>query len=271
MKAGLAFVGPLSFTAVRFTVGGLLVLAAGRAVGVPIHPPPLRPLLIATFIGVFVNQIAWAVGLSLTTAVDASILLGLSPLAAAALMFAVNRRALPVRQFVGLIIGLVSNALVINASALGYGGSLMGNLLALTVPVTWSVYMVAIGGANRYSNAYAFTGWTAALGGVSIGIVALASGPADDWGQGWPAVTFGAVLASGVCYPLYFWAIGRLGVVRSSMYWYFQPLLGAIAASLLLLEPFGLTQFLGTIGVVSAAYLGAWSRPREESGSPTPG
>lgn len=274
MKAGLASIGPLSFTAVRFAAGGLLVLAAGRAIGMPMRPPPLRPLLVATFVGVFVNQIAWGIGLSLTTAVDASILLGVAPLAAAALMFAVHRRPLPRRRLAGLAVGFVSIALVVNASALGQGGSLVGNLLALMVPLTWSVYLVTVGAANRYSNAYAFMGWTTMLGGIGIGIVALALGPADDWERGWPAVAYGAFLASGVCYPLYFWAIGRLGVVRSSMYMYFQPLLGAVAASLLLLEPFGPFQLLGTVGVVLAAYLGAWSRSRGEvppTGTPAAG
>lgn len=259
MKAGLAYIGPLSFTAVRFTAGGLVVLAAGWAIGMPVKPPPLRPLLVATFIGVFLGQIAWAVGLSLTTAVDASIILGVAPLTAAALTFARDRRPLPLRQIAGLALGFASILLVMNASARGQGGSLLGNLITLMVPITWAVYLVAVGAANRYTNAYAFTGWTSTLGGIGIGLVALLHGATDDWDSGWPAVAYGVILASGLCYPLFFWAIGRLGVVRSSMYSYFQPLLGAVAASLLLLEPFGPFQLVGMIGVVAAAYLGAWS------------
>ena len=262
MKAGLAHIGPLSFAAVRFAAGGLLVLAIGRALGMPIQPPPLRQLLVATFVGVFLGQIAWAIGLSLTTAVDASIILGVAPLTAAALVFAGDRRPLPLRQLAGLALGFVSILLVMNASARGQGGSLVGNLITLAVPLTWSVYLVAVGAANRYSNAYAFTGWTSMLGGIGIGIAPLLLGTSDDWDKGWPAVAYGVILASGLCYPLYFWAIGRLGVVRSSMYSYFQPLLGAVAASILLLEPFGAFQLLGTIGIVVAAYLGAWSRSR---------
>ncbi len=262
MKSGLAYIDPLSFAAVRFTAGGLFVLAAGRAMGVPIGPPPLRPLLIATFVGVFLGQISWAIGLSLTTAVDASIILGVAPLSAAALTFARNRRPLPIRQVTGLALGFVSIVLVLSASARGQGGSFLGNLITLGVPLTWAVYLVAVGAANRYTNAYAFTGWTSMLGGVGIGIAALLVGATGDWGQGWPAVAYGVVLASGLCYPLFFWAIGRLGVVRSSMYSYFQPILGAVAASLLLLEPFGPFQLVGTIGVVAAAYLGAWSGSR---------
>ena len=262
MKAGLTFVGPISFTAARFVLGGLLVLAAGRAIGMSVGLPPIRPVVIAALIGVFINQLAWAIGLSLTTAVDASILLGVGPLAAATLMFAVKGETLARRQLIGLLIGFISILLVMNASALGQGGSLIGNLVALTVPVTWSVYMMAIGGAARFSNAYAFTGWTSLLGGSGIALVAVLTGPSDDWSLGWPSVAYGAVLASGVCYPLYFWAIARIGVVRSSVYMYFQPLLGAIGASLLLMEPFGVPQALGTLGVVGAAYLGSWSKAR---------
>lgn len=263
LKIGVAHVRPVPFAAVRFLIAGLFMISCAFAMRQGLRPrPPLRLLVPAALFGVVINQLAFTYGVQLSTAVDASMIMGLSPLLVAIGLFAVSRRRPPLRRLAGLGIGFVGLMLVVAPSARSGGGTLPGDLVAILAPSSWAVYILLSADAARSSTAVAFLTWTMLASLVALlplGVLDAARG-GNDWPPAVPALLFSGVLATGVAYALYLWALPRLGVTETAVYTYLQPLLGAVAASVFLHEPFGPLQIAGAASILLAAYLGSWSR-----------
>jgi drug/metabolite transporter (DMT)-like permease len=270
VKLGLQHVRPVPFTTARFLVGGLVILAVALARGHQVtRIPRLRILLPAALLGIVLNQLAFTYGVRLTTAVDVSLLMGLSPIITGILLVLVARKRLPWRTIVALALGFVGLMLVVLATARGgTGGSLVGDLITLGAPTAWAGYLLIVAGEARRIPATVMTPWimlTGLMVLLPLAAVDLARS-SDDWLSAlWP-LAYAAILATGVAYTAYFWAIPRLGVTGTAIYTYMQPAVGAAAGALFLHEGFGLLQALGALGILAAAYLGSWNQaPRREA------
>lgn len=266
LKIGLAHVRPVPFMTVRFAIGtAFLVVVAVAGRRELRRVPPLSLLVPAALSGIVINQFGFTVGVQLSTAVDASIIMGISPIFAAIALFAVSRQRPPARRLLGLGIGFAGLLLVVTAAARGGGGSLLGDAIALAAPVSWAIYLLLAAHANRTSNAVVFLTWTAVTALIFLLPMALLEGVRagnNDWLPALPALLYSGLLATGLGYALYFWALPRVGITETAVYTYLQPLLGALIAAVFLHEPFGTLQIVGAVAIIAAAYLGSWSRVR---------
>jgi drug/metabolite transporter (DMT)-like permease len=266
LKIGLAHVRPIPFVAARFVIGAaflaLLAIATRRELR---RVPPLRLLVPAALSGIIGNQLGFTFGVQLSTAVDASIIMGASPIFAAIVLFLVSGRQPPPRRLLGLGIGFLGLLLVVAAGARGGGGSLAGNAIAVLAPTSWGAYLVVAARANRTTNALVFLTWTtlfAVVLLVPMAVVETSLTGSNDWLPAIPAILYSGLVATGLAYALYFWALPRVGVTETAVYTYLQPLLGALMAAFFLHEAFGPLQVVGAVAILLAAYLGSWSRVR---------
>ena len=259
VKVGLLYMKPLDFIVVRFLIAGstllLISIAQHRHL---VRPPPLSRLIPAALVGVTANQLCYTYGLQLTTAVNVSLILGLSPIAAAILLIVVDRRLPSLHQFVAVCLGFVGLVLVLGGSQ-GVG-SVVGDLIAVGNPITWALYTVI---ADRWAHripVVTFTAWTMLLGALGFTPTLLFVGDLlkTDWQNVAVPLAFSAIFATGLGYAAYFWALPRLGVAPTTIYIYLPPVMGAAAGALLLHEPFGVLQALGAVIILAAAYAGSW-------------
>ena len=278
VKVGVSHVRPVPFTAARFLVGGVLLLAVARGRGYDVRRVPrLRMLAPAAILGIVINQLAFTYGVHLTTAVDVSLVMGLSPIAAAILVMLVSRRRLSPRTLVAIALGFAGVVLVVMETARGQGqGSLAGDLITLGAPLSWAGYLVLVAGESKRVPTTLATPWTILVAVAVLVPLALWQLPAggDDWVGGLPALLYASVLATAVAYTAYFWALSKLGVTATAIYTYLQPAIGAAAGAILLHEHFTPWQALGAVAILGAAYLGSWRRQvpntRPEPGARTP-
>ena len=266
MKIGLRYVGPLAFTSLRFVIGGAVLLGVGLATGERFTKrPPLRMLVAATAFGLVINPLGFTVGVRLSTAVDVSVIMGLTPIATAIILLVLARRRIPPRRLAGVLLGFAGLLAVVAATARGgpaASTALLGDLVALVSPICWAAYIVVAARAARASGAIFFLTWSMLLAQVVLLPLLLveAAHQPEHWLQGLPWLMVSGVLATGAAYAIYFWALPRVGVTETAVYTYLQPLLGALMGAFFLGEPFGPWQIGGAIAIVAAAYLGSWSR-----------
>ncbi|MGH7920633.1 MAG: DMT family transporter, partial [Candidatus Dormibacteraceae bacterium] len=232
VKIGLEHVHPLPFVAVRFTIGGLMLMAIAAITRRAIWPPPpLRVLLPTALIGIVANQLGFTYSVQLTTVVNLSILMGLSPMLATGLLIVVAHRRPPGRRLAALLIGFAGVVRVVAAPARGAGGSLLGDAIALVTPVTWAVYLVLAADAIRRHGALVLMAWTMVIGAACFwpmaGVDVALQGLGGSWMDALGPVFFAGLVSSGLGYGLYFWALPRLGVTETAMYSYLQPPMGA--------------------------------------------
>ncbi len=225
------------------------------------------PLLTAAaFVGITINQFAFVNALSQTTAVNVALLIGTIALWTSVIAVAAGQERLDARHWIGVLVGFGGVALIVAGGAPGGlgGGSLVGDLYAVGVAVSWAAYSVLIRPLmSRYSalelSAFMMTVGTAFL--VPFAIPELV---AQDWSRvGPPAVagllyaTFLSVVLTNV---LYFTAVHRVGASRAALYTYLEPFLGVFFAEVLLGEGATPVQLAGGVIVVGSIVL---ARPRQ--------
>lgn len=274
LKVGLPHLAPPMFIAVRFALAGALVLALGRLR--PSHRTERRPgwraILICAVTGVTINQLAFSYGALLSTAVDISIVMGLAPVMVAGLLIAQRRRWLPLGQMAAVGLGFAGLALVVLEAGRGSGGSALGDAIGILAPLAWAVYMVAFHNESRSVSALSLTGWTMLVGGLlllPIGAV-MTVRDGSDWGPALLPLAYTTLLSSAFAFTAYSWVLPRLGVARTVLYTYFQPLIGALMGAAFLREPFRGGQVLGAVAILAAAYVAGVRRSDRQALVPPP-
>jgi drug/metabolite transporter (DMT)-like permease len=260
LKVGLSHVRPVPFTTARFLVGSLFLALVALALRLPVwKPPPLRFVVPGAVVGFVTNQIAFTSGLSLSTAVDLSLIMGLGPILAALVLFLFSRRAPSRRQYAALLLGLVGVLLVVLQSGHRPGGSVLGDLIGVGAPLSWAFYLLVMSRAAGRTNPFVYLSWASLVAALILlpAAIWISLDGHDSWSQALLPLAYASIMATGVAYSAYFWAVPRLGVTGTALYTYLQPVMGAAAGSLLLHEEFGWGRALGAALIVIAAYLGA--------------
>ena len=270
LKIGLLHVRPIPFTTARFFIGGAVLLALGAAAGRGVPRPPRAGLLVpAALLGVVCNQLTFTEGLHLTTAVDTSLIMGLSPILTAVVLVAWTRVAVPRSQWIALAIGFAGVVAVVAESGRGGDASLTGDLIVVGAPASWAIYLVLMDRQGGRTPLTVLAPWSMLVGAaVLLPAAIVLGGPGrDDWaGAAWP-LAYASLLATALAWTLYFWALPRIGVTATSIYTYLQPPLGAFFGFLFLHERVGVGQLAGAALILAAAYLGSW-RPAARRQAP---
>ncbi|MFZ0994754.1 MAG: DMT family transporter [Candidatus Dormiibacterota bacterium] len=262
VKLGLVDSGPLTYSAIRYLVGGLALLGlAHRLEGRLVLPRGRDALLIvaAALTGVVINQSSFTVALSLTNPDNVAMISGITPLLVASWFVWRRRERFGLRVWVGLFLGFAGLVLVVGAGA---WSSWLGVVIALGNPLSWAVYLLLLPRLlGRYGplTLSAFVTMLGALMLLPLGFLeALGRHPHVTWY--WLGLLgYSTMLALVLTSWLYLLGVRRLGPARTAVYVYLQPFFSVIAAGILIGEPILPLQLLG--GVIMLIGV-AWGRPR---------
>jgi drug/metabolite transporter (DMT)-like permease len=175
--------------------------------------------------------------LETTTAVNALLLLALSPLLTVFGAWALFREPVTARQLMGLAVSLAGAVVLIARGDAAHLGSLRfgtGDLWMLVAVVLWTAYSLLL------KKAPAALPQPVLLTASTIAGVAWML-PAYAWrqfGEGWPQLTVGAVggllyvslFASVLAFLLWNGGVARIGPQRAIVYLYLMPFFGAVLA-----------------------------------------
>jgi drug/metabolite transporter (DMT)-like permease len=262
VKLALADSGPLSYSAIRYLLGGLALLGLAHRLERPLVLPRGRDALLivaAALTGVLINQSSFTVSLSLTNPDNVAMISGITPLLVASWFVWRRREHFGLRVWVGLFLGFAGLVLVVGA---GVWSSWLGVLIALGNPLSWAVYLLLLPRLlGRYGplTVSALVTMLGALMLLPFGVAdAVARHPHLTWH--WLGLLgYSTVLALVLTSWLYLLGVRRLGPARTAVYVYLQPFLAVIAAGVLIGEPILPLQLLG--GVIMLIGV-AWGRPR---------
>jgi drug/metabolite transporter (DMT)-like permease len=229
-KLALGSVPPFAFAALR-VVGAVLILDAFRIFRhrrEEIRPADRRKLFLYGLLGVSFNQILFILGLSLTTAVNTSILTATIPvftLAAAALL---GREKLTATSTLGIALASAGAWFLLNAQRFVWASAnFRGVSLLLLNCLSYSLYLVLSRPILKHYRVATFTATVFRYGAVLIVLVALP----QLLGLNWSAVPLGAwacvlaviVLCTAIPYLLNSWALARTHASHVAFYVFLQP------------------------------------------------
>lgn len=278
-KIGLRELPPLALGSFRLLVAGIVSLpviiflrTGKRSTSQVIRefssrrPAPLGEIWTVAYLGFFgvvMNQGFYTVGLNYTSVSHSALIIACAPIFILLFSWALQIEALTGRKLIGMALAFIGAAAVgVEQTASTGRGDVAGDLLTLLAGIGLALYTV-LGkrpvteyGALRLSLLVNIAGGVLAAPIAVWQVLALArSGRVSMIGlAGWGSVLYMGVLASGVCYVLYFWALRYMTPARLGAVSYLQPIGATLLGLALLGEPITLRVGLGGLLVIAGVY-----------------
>lgn len=255
-KVALTAIPPLALAGLRvlFAAPLLMFLALRKDRIIP----PLREmgmLAVLGFTGVFVNQLLFIVGLSHTTAINASILMPSIPVFAVAVAVIARVERASLRRILGIGVSVIGALVMLDVTGLSFDADTSyGNFLVLVNCMSYAVFLVLARPVLLRLPPLTVIAWTFAMGGIGVAVISAPTLATVRWeqvpGSAWAAVAYILLLPTLVNYILNTWAIKRSSSSLVAAYTTLQPVAAAIFGTVLLGEHLTLHEVAGFVLIV---------------------
>lgn len=253
-KYALSGMNIFVFNSMRYIVATIVawILFAARSRWVPVTD--WKPVIIAGIVASVIYQITFIIGLNLTTAGNAAVLLATSPLWTIFFHAKIHREHISVPVWLGMLFSLSGVVLIIIGSGkkmeLG-GNELTGDLVSLAAAALWGLNSNLQKPLLVRHSAMQLTLIMVSIGAVGLTLAAVPVFPSISW-QTIPWMIYGAAVLSGafsIGIANMFWSYGiqRLGPGRTANFYNLVPILAFILAFVILKEVVLMIQVVGAI------------------------
>lgn len=258
IKAGLEYLPPLLFAAIRYYLSGLVVLAYAISVS-----DRWRPATRNDWIGVLAGGTLFIggtgltfVGQQYTTSGVAAILISLIPILTAVFAWRLlPAERLTTRGAVGVLLGFLGVAIVANPDPTDLlAAEFVGRALIALAAISIALGTVLVRRSHPPMSVVALTGWSMLLGAtIQLGF-ALARGESVAAIRPTPTalalVAYLAVFSSGVGFVVYFHLLERFDALEVNLVTYLNPVVAVATGWLAMAEPILPGAVLGFVVIV---------------------
>lgn len=262
IKVAVESIPPLLVGALRFTLGGLLLLSFVRAMGLGGSRLTRRLFLTTLGIGLVggtLYNITLNEGTSMTSASSAALIMATSPVWGMLIAAGFGVEPLRATNLIGAGVSLVGVVLILGRGLEGGGSSLVGDLLVFAASVCFGAYVVLSRAQHSHYPPLTIGAYTIFFGGLAIFPFTTVELASWEWGSvsavSWIAVGYMAFVSTALGYGVWHWGLSRIGVDRVVVYQYLITLTGVVSSVVVLGEGFGLTKVLGALVLLAGVYL----------------
>jgi len=248
---------PLTVSAIRFLVAGLIVLVIARVMNQSFKLNPSQWRLTLIF-GICQNALYLGLNFVAMQTVEASlaaIIASSLPLFVALIAWLILREKVHPLGIAGLFLG-IAGVVLIMGSRLTAGVDPFGVALCLIGALALAVATLAVRGASSGGNVLVVVGFQMLIGSVALWVPALVT---ESWGFNWTPAVIAAFLYT-IFVPgilatvLWFWLVRRIGTVRAATFHFLTPFFGVAFAAILLGEAVRPLDIVG-VAVITVAIL----------------
>lgn len=268
IKIGLERITPLNLSFVRsilatFFLLGWLLLKGNRqeiARALKFH---LGYIIGLGVVGVALFNIFQNIGIGLTSSGIASLLVASNPVFILILSASFLGEKITKSKVAGIVLGFVGIIIVTflgkNMALLLRSGSFWGNILALLSAVCWAVYSVMNKSALKRYSPLILTALAYVFGSLILFFFCFTFEDVSlifQWSlSSWLILLYLGILASGVTFYLWNYALSIMEASRVSVFIFLIPVLAILLGKVILNETITGFTFLGTALVLSGIYL----------------
>lgn len=263
-KMAVSAISALDVAILRTVIGGLLAmpLALLWRISLPDSLAQRWLLTLSGFCGFIAFPLLFTLGVKLTSALHATMILAILPVLTGAIAMAWDRQRPNAIWWLGCTIAFVGEVwLIYQPGSHHLEASISGDLLVILSTLFASLGYVA--GARLQRSGYPAHGTT--FWGVSLfALLLLPLAPLMVDGStlvhagwyAWSGLIYQAIGVTIVAYIFWYWALGTGGIARVGLFQFLQPVSGVIMAWLILTEPlslnFAMTSIVIMCGVMIA-------------------
>jgi drug/metabolite transporter (DMT)-like permease len=261
VKVAVAEFPPLPFVTMRFTLAGLLLLTLVALLEQADGRPGRRDLLSLAgvgLVGVGANNVAFTLGVSMTTASETALIYAAVPVWGILLGLALGLERPTPWGILGVCLAFSGVAVVVYGGLTG-STSLLGNLLVVVATVCWGSYAVLSLPLLRRYSPLVVASYTMLFGGLGALPLALPgfldASWADASGRAWEALAYSTLLVAAFGFWAWQRGVSQIGANRVLIYQYLITLVGVTAGVLLLGESLTANKVLGGAVILLGVYL----------------
>jgi len=242
-KIALRELPPFTLALIRFSMAGMFILPVYLwKKGLPQADPVLRryALICVTLVGI--NQLAFVLGLNLTSVAHSALILSTSPIWVLLMSKVVGHEQIRPSKLVGLGIAVAGVGVLQWNNRAGHESSVLGDALVWVASLSWSAYTVASKSARAHLDGLTMN--TITYGGTALAFLPLtvwltAAAPLSSLSAAvWASLLYMAVFPTLIGVAIYYHAMRYMPASRISMVSYAQPVLATVFAVSVLGESF---------------------------------
>lgn len=263
-KLALSEIPPLPLAALRVVAAAILLEGIRRiGGGERIRPPDRRRVFLFGLLGVSFNQILFILGLSLTTAINTSILTATIPVFTLAAAVLLRHERLTARAAAGILLAGVGALALLQAQRFDWGSdSFRGDLLLLLNCTSYSLYLVLSRPVLARYSVVAFTAAVFRYGAILIVLAALPAlrrfRPRRVGPVAWACLGAVILLCTVIPYLLNSWALARTHASHVAFYVFLQPIISTVLAVSILGETLTPKTVLAALLIFSGLSVAVW-------------
>ncbi len=269
IKISLEEIDPYSFNVLRFLLaaGFIWIVIAHKKAWFRVLKSDWKILIPLGLTGNLLYQWLFIVGIDLTLAANAAVMLGTIPIWVALFSHFLAVESLNRMKAFGVILAFLGLFLIVffGKESISFGSdTFLGDLSILAAAMVWGIFTIY---SKQFLTRYTplqFSAVMTSTGAVSLAIIAIPFASSTDWANvsllAWGGVFYSGLLAIGLAYIIWNNGIMRVGAVRTATYQNMVPVLGLFFGILLLGETLAIPQYAGSTVVISGILLTRYAR-----------
>lgn len=232
-----AYIQPFAFVVMR--VGGALVLfwlVSSVFIKEKIDKKDLPRIALLAVCGVAVNQLLFLKGLSLTSPINASIIMVSNPIIVLLAAAMILNEKIKVSKIAGIVFGIAGALLLLLFNKTFSFGSetISGDIMILINSVSWALYIILVKPLMKKYNTFTIVKWTFLFGFFYVLPFGFSEFKQINWttmpAYIWLDLSFVVVATTFFAYVLNTYALRALSPSVVSIYIYLQPFLATLIA-----------------------------------------
>lgn len=223
-------------------------------------------LILCGFTGAALNMFAFFKGLSLTTPINASLILLLVPILVLIISAVFFKERITIIKGIGIILGIIgAGFLVMNGRAISLNSQgLVGDLLICVNSTSYAIYLVLVKKLIRKYETLTVLKWIFTFGLIFIFPFTISDFTNANWSaiplSIWSAIAFILIAVTVLTYLFNGYALKFVSASVVSIYIYLQPLLASIIALSFGKDSLNLTKVIAYLLIFSGVLMVSQSR-----------
>ncbi len=231
-----AYLNPISFVMARILGALVMFWILNRFVGLDkVKPKDFIRLLFCGLFGVALNQLFFFEGLSMTSPVNAAIIMPCTPIIVVVLSFFILKESLSRNRLIGISLGLAGALGVILIGAFSDGKDInangLGDLFILINATSYALYLVLVKPLMKRYSPLTVISYVFLFGSAFVVPYAFSDFTAQNWEMPtdiYVKIAFVVICVTFLAYLLNIFALKTVSPAVSSSYIYLQPLLSLL-------------------------------------------
>lgn len=257
-----AYIQPFAFVLIR--VGGALTLflmVSTLIVKEKIDKKDIPRLALLGVCGVAINQLMFLKGLSLTTPINASIIMISNPIVVLLFAAIALKEKIGINKIIGILLGVGGALLLLlfNKSFSFGSETIFGDIMILINSISWAFYVVLAKPLMKKYNAFTVVKWVFLFGFVYVLPFGCTEMTLVDWKSipliAWYCILFVVIATTFLAYIFNTYALKALSPSVVSIYIYLQPFIATVIAVLFGKDELDARKIISALMIIAGVYL----------------